>query len=69
MEHLAGARVVDLGGVTEIHSALLAVMFAWMRDAQRHESRLAFAHVPAGLLTIARLYGVLDALPMESGPA
>ena len=66
---LPGVRVIDLGEVSEIHSALLAAMLAWMREAQRHESPVAFARVPQGLLTIARLYGVDALLPMESGTA
>ena len=53
-----GVSVVDLGGVTEMDSALLALLLAWVRDAQSRERALTFANAPASLSTIARLYGV-----------
>jgi phospholipid transport system transporter-binding protein len=54
----AGARTVDLGEVTDIDSSLLAAMLAWMREARHAGSEIAFEHLPEGLVTIARLYGV-----------
>ena len=53
-----GVRVVDLGEVTEMDSALLALLLAWLRDAQRRDRALEFANPPESLRTIARLYGV-----------
>ena len=53
-----GVSVVDLGGVTEMDSALLALLLAWVRDAQSRQRALSFANAPASLRTIARLYGV-----------
>jgi phospholipid transport system transporter-binding protein len=53
-----GARTIDLGGVTEIDSSLLAVMLAWMREARRAGAAVGFVNLPEGLVTIARLYGV-----------
>jgi phospholipid transport system transporter-binding protein len=52
--HLAeGVQTVDLGEVSEMDSALLALLLAWLRDAQARES----------LRTIAQLYGVDRLLP------
>ena len=48
-----GADTVDLAGVTELDSALLAMLLAWMR-----ERPLKLANQPPALRTIARLYGV-----------
>jgi phospholipid transport system transporter-binding protein len=53
-----GARTVDLGEVTELDSSLLAMLLAWLREAKGQKSELAFANLPQGLETIAKLYGV-----------
>ena len=63
---LAGpVREVDLGEVTEVDSSLLAVLFAWLREAQARGRRLVLVRLPAGLTSLARLYGV-DALLSEA---
>ena len=58
-----GASAVDLAGVTELDSSLLAMLLAWLREARRLGRGLEFAHLPQGLATIARLYGVVELLP------
>ena len=65
--HLAeGVQTVDLGEVSEMDSALLALLLAWLRDARARERGLAFANLPESLRTIARLYGVDALLPVKS---
>jgi phospholipid transport system transporter-binding protein len=59
----AGAQAVDLAGVTELDSSLLAMLLAWLREARSAERPLRFENVPEGLLTLARLYGVVELLP------
>ncbi len=54
----AGVRTVDLGEVTELDSSLLAVLLAWRREARAASAELVIENLPAGLETIARLYGV-----------
>ena len=62
--HLAdGVRTVDLAEVSEMDSALLALLLAWLRDARLREQPLAFTQLPESLRTIARLYGVDRLLP------
>jgi phospholipid transport system transporter-binding protein len=62
--HLAdGVRTVDLGEVSEMDSALLALLLAWLRDARSAERPLGFSNLPESLRTIARLYGVDSLLP------
>ncbi|HKU45887.1 MAG TPA: STAS domain-containing protein [Burkholderiales bacterium] len=62
--HLAeGVQTVDLGEVSEMDSALLALLLAWLRDANARSQPIAFANLPASLRTIARLYGVDGLLP------
>jgi len=60
-----GVAEVDLGDVTELDSSLLAVIFAWMREARSHGRVLALRRVPAELARLARLYGVAELLPQD----
>lgn len=57
-----GVETVDLAGVTEMDSALLALLLAWQRDAAQRSATLALANEPQALRTIARLYGVNELL-------
>ena len=62
--HLAeGARTIDLGEVSEMDSALLALALAWLREARAARREIAFANLPEALQTLSRLYGVEDFLP------
>ena len=64
--HLAeGVQTVDLAEVSEMDSALLALLLAWLRDAKAREQSLAFSNPPQSLRTIARLYGVERLLPVS----
>jgi phospholipid transport system transporter-binding protein len=64
-QHFAeGARTVDLGEVTELDSALLALVLQWLREARAAKRELALANLPQSLDTLARLYGVQDLLPV-----
>jgi phospholipid transport system transporter-binding protein len=57
-----GVDSVDLAEVTEMDSALLALLLAWLREAKARSRGLAFANPPQSLRTIARLYGVEELL-------
>ena len=63
-----GAGAVDLAGVTELDSSLLAAALAWLREANRDGRALRFLNPPPGLVTIARLYGVAELLPIGASP-
>jgi phospholipid transport system transporter-binding protein len=54
----AGVQSIDASGLAEFDSAALAVMFDWERRAHARGLRLAWAGLPPGLLSLARLYGV-----------
>ena len=56
--------VVDLAQVETVDSAAVSLLLAWLREAQRGSVKLCFAHVPENLLSLARLYGVVDMLPL-----
>ena len=63
--HLAeGVQTVDLGEVSEMDSALLALLLAWLRDARARARPLQFTNLPDSLRTIAQLYGVDRLLPV-----
>jgi phospholipid transport system transporter-binding protein len=65
-QHLAeGARTVDLGEVSEMDSALLALALAWLREARAAKRELTFANVPEALQTLSRLYGIEALLPLS----
>ena len=61
-----GVGTVDLGEVTEMDSALLALLLAWLREARGRGRALQFVRQPAALRTIAKLYGVDTLLPAGS---
>jgi len=56
--------VVDLAEVETVDSAAVSLLLAWLREAQRGSVKLCFANVPENLLSLARLYGVVDMLPL-----
>jgi len=59
-----GVRTIDLGEVTEMDSALLALLLAWLREAKARSRTLQFTRLPESLRTIARLYGVDELIPV-----
>lgn len=56
--------VVDLAAVKTVDSAAVSLLLGWLREAQNKNVKLCFAHVPENLLSLARLYGVVDMLPL-----
>ena len=54
----------DLAAVTEVDSSCIAVIFGWLREAQRLGKTIRIAHPPRGLLTLAEVYGVTELLPL-----
>lgn len=60
----AGAKVVDLAGVTDADSAAVAVLLAWVRAAQERNQTIAIVHAPESVRSLAALYGVADLLPL-----
>lgn len=61
---LAGEQVIDLGRVGEADSSALVVMLGWMRAANLSRSTVKFANIPAGVHSLAELYGVAELLPL-----
>ncbi len=57
-------REIDLAAIDDADSAALAVLFAWLRDAKSRNASLRIVNPPAGLMSLAALYGVDDFLPL-----
>lgn len=58
-----GENVFDLSEVAEADSSAVAVMLGWLRSAESLRSTVKFAQIPAGVRSLAELYGVNDLLP------
>lgn len=56
--------IVDLAQVGVVDSSAVSLMLSWLREAQRNKIQLCFAHVPDNLLSLAKLYGVAESLPL-----
>lgn len=59
-----GEVVFDFSAVDEADSSAIAVMLGWLRAADVVGARVNFAHIPAGVRSLAELYGVTDLLPL-----
>lgn len=57
-------ETVDLEAVSEADSSALAVMLGWQRTAAASGMQLTFANVPAGLRSLAELYGLAELLSL-----
>lgn len=57
----AGATAVDCAPLKQFDSSALAVLLAWRRAAQTRGSSLDVLNPPAGLSSLAQVYGI-DAL-------
>lgn len=64
-----GDLVVDLGQVEEADSAALAIVFAWQRAQQGRGGRLQVANPPAGVVSLAAMYGVADLITLSTPAA
>ena len=64
-----GALVVDLAKVEAVDSAAVSLLLSWLRRAQRDQVAIFFANVPDNLMSLARLYGVAEMLPLHRDPA
>jgi len=60
----AGEQIVDFSGVEEADSSAIAVMLGWLRAATQMQATIKFAHVPAGVRSLAELYGLTELLPL-----
>lgn len=62
----AGDLVVDFSAVTAADSAALALLFDWLRVARQGGRTVRQTGMPAGMRSLAVLYGVDELLPAEA---
>ena len=68
LKHLASEDLqVDFSRVETVDSAAVAMLLGWARAAQRDKRSLQLVGLPDDLLSLARLYGVDDLLPRQTG--
>jgi phospholipid transport system transporter-binding protein len=56
--------IFDLAKVHEVDSSGLTVIFGWVRAARRLGKPVRISNPPQNLLSLARLYGVTELLPL-----
>lgn len=56
---------VDLAEAIEVDSAALSLLLEWLRQAQARGTSLVFSNLPANLISLATLYGILDFIPQR----
>ncbi len=59
----AGETAIDLSGLQQFDSAAVAALLAWQRAAAKAGTALRVVHPPAGIASLAKLYGVEHLLP------
>lgn len=57
------AKVFDLSSATDVDSAGLALLFAWLREARSRNVDLKFSNLPDSLESLAAVYDLVDLLP------
>ncbi len=61
--------VIDLSQVEAVDSSGVSLLLSWLREAQRSNISVSFSNIPHNLLSLAKLYGVADMLPLGGGAA
>ncbi len=61
---LSSEMLIDLARLEKVDSSAVSLMLAWLREAQRNKVNLRFANAPDNLLSLAKLYGVAELLPL-----
>lgn len=57
----------NLSQVSHCSSVALAVLIAWCREARRLGKSISFSHLPANLLSAAKVSNLDSVLPLENG--
>ncbi len=63
-----GEQEIDLGALSQVDSASIAVMLAWQRAALKSGKSIRFLNVPPNLISLAELYGVTELLNLTEHP-
>ena len=69
LQENTGARnslVIDFAQLEKVDSSAVSLMLVWMREAQRSKVSLRFSNIPDNLMSLAKLYGVAELLPLST---
>lgn len=67
LQHLAGEDFqVDFSQVVSVDSASVSLLLGWNRAVRNLQHELRVKGLPEDLLSLARLYGVVEFLPQQS---
>ena len=66
---LKGDVEVDLGAVEEVDSSSISLMFEWLRQAHAKNASVVYANLPETLVSLSKLYDVLDLIPQRAASA
>lgn len=59
-----GEQVFDFAAVSEADSSAIVIMLGWLRAAEKARASVRFVNIPAGVVSLAELYGVSELLPL-----
>ncbi len=65
----SSSLVIDLSQVEGVDSAGVSLLLSWLREAQRSNIHVSFSNIPHNLMSLAKLYGVADMLPVSGESA
>ncbi len=54
---------IDLSGIGEADSAALSLLLEWQREARARGWRVAYANLPASIVSLSEVYGVAELVP------
>lgn len=63
---ISGHLEIDLQSVTNVDTASISLLFEWLRNADARGVKVVFANLPQNLVSLAKLYGVLELLPQAT---
>jgi len=58
--------VVDFALLEKVDSSAVSLMLVWLREAQNNKVSLRFINVPENLLSLSKLYGLAELLPLST---
>jgi phospholipid transport system transporter-binding protein len=61
----SGPLELNLGGVTRVDSAGLALLIEWLKVARRARRSIVYVNVPEQMMAMARVSGLEGVLPLE----
>lgn len=63
---MANDLQVNFSAVTNVDTAALSLLIEWQRRALASNVKVIFKHLPESLISLAKLYGVADFIPLSS---